>query len=221
VQHIRNFAYRLEDDFKESYYVGDYPVDELESADLITSYSGGDAIAHVFLTFGFRDGRHLAFSIETRRARGVKYSTVAGFFHHYELFYVVADERDLIGVRTDIRREQVYLYRLSLSPQLREGLFISYVDKVNQLASRPEWYNTVADNCTTGILNRAQHVGRHKLRLACFAQRICGGIRLFAGSSESETGIRGSTSLKSDRAAGATISATFSEDIRKGLPLAP
>ncbi len=51
---------------------------------------------------------------------------------------MVADERDLIGVRTDIRREQVYLYRLRLSPQVREGLFVSYVDKVNQLAARPE-----------------------------------------------------------------------------------
>jgi hypothetical protein len=78
VQHIRSFSYQSEDDVTEAYYDADYPLDELESVDLVTSYWGGDAIAHVFLTFGFRDGRHLAFSIETRRARGVRWTRKTG-----------------------------------------------------------------------------------------------------------------------------------------------
>jgi hypothetical protein len=158
VQNIRNFSY-TSSTITPSYYDANFPLDELASVDLVSSYWAGDAIAHVFLTFGFNDGRHLAFSIETRRAKGVEYSTVAGFFHHYELFYVVADERDLIGVRTDVRRERVYLYRLHLKPEMREALFLSYLNKVDSLASSPEWYNTLTDNCTTGILNRASTLG--------------------------------------------------------------
>lgn len=138
VQHVRNFSYRSEADFTPAWYDAAFSLDDLESVDFVNSYWAGDAIAHVFLTFGFRDGRYLAFSIETRRAKGVVYSTVAGFFHHYELFYVVADERDLIGVRTDVRHEKVYLYRLQLTPQVREGLFISYLEKADQLATQPE-----------------------------------------------------------------------------------
>ena len=64
--------------------------------DVIASYWMGDAIAHIFLSFGFAGKDFLAISIETRRERHETYSTVAGFFKQYELFYVVADERDLI-----------------------------------------------------------------------------------------------------------------------------
>nr|WP_294507277.1 DUF4105 domain-containing protein [uncultured Rhodopila sp.] len=155
LRNIRNFAYRSETEFTASYYDAGFPLDELESVDLVASYWSGKAIAHIFLTFGFRGGRHIAFSIETRRQAGFEYSTLAGFFHHYELFYVAADERDLIGVRTDIRHEQVYLYRLRLTRETREALFLSYVRKLDELAVNPEWYSTLTHNCTTGILARA------------------------------------------------------------------
>lgn len=155
IRNIRNFSYRSETEFTPAYYDANFSLDQLESVDLVASYWAGKAIAHIFLTFGFRDGRHLAFSIETRRQAGFEYSTLAGFFHHYELFYVAADERDLIGVRTDIRHEQVYLYRLRLTPEMREALFLSYVRKLDELSTNPEWYNTLTDNCTTGILARA------------------------------------------------------------------
>jgi hypothetical protein len=155
MRNVRNFAYRGVDDITPAYYDAAYALDHLSEVDLVTSYWAGDTIAHVFVSFGFTDGRHLAFSIETRRQKAFGYSTIAGLFHHYELFYVVADERDLIGVRTDIRHERVYLYRLDLSKAAREKLFLSYLNEVQRLATRPAWYNTIADNCTTGILARA------------------------------------------------------------------
>jgi hypothetical protein len=155
MHNVRNFTYRGVDDITPAYYDANYALDRLSEVDLVTSYWAGDTIAHVFLSFGFNDGRHLAFSIETRRQKTFGYSTIAGLFHHYELFYVVADERDLIGVRTDIRHERVYLYRLDLSKATRETLFLSYLDEVQRLATQPAWYNTITDNCTTGILARA------------------------------------------------------------------
>jgi hypothetical protein len=222
VRNVRNFSYRSESDPIPAYYDASFRLDELASIDLVSSYWQGDTIAHVFLTFGFRDGRHLAFSIETRRAKGAEYSTVAGFFHHYELFYVVADERDLIGVRTDIRREQVYLYRLHLTPEVREALFLSYVDKVNQLASQPEWYNTLSDNCTTGILNRADTLGNISYSWQVLLSGYAANYAYSLGLLDSERSFaelrRGSLI---ERPANATITSTYSQDIRNALRLPP
>ncbi|GAB6968572.1 DUF4105 domain-containing protein [Komagataeibacter kakiaceti JCM 25156] len=163
VAHVRNFRYRSESDPIPAWYDASYDLNGLDSVDLVTSYWAGESIAHVFLSFGFADGRHLAISIETRRQARFAYSAIAGFFHHYELFFVTADERDLIGVRTDIRRERVYLYRLDLSPAVRERLFLSYVGAIHDIVHHPLWYNTLTDNCTTGILARAGARLRYRL----------------------------------------------------------
>ena len=222
VQHIRNFTYRSEADFTPGYYDRVYSLDDLTTVDLITSYWAGDVIAHVFLTFGFRDGRHLAFSIETRRQRHAAYSTIAGFFHYYELFYVVADERDLIGVRTDIRHERVYLYRVYVSPSVREALFLSYLAKLRQLAGQPEWYNTLTDNCTTGILARADapgHIRRDwRVLLSGYAAEYAYSRGLLHPA-DSFAELRRESLIV--RAPTVTIDDTYSADIRRGLPLIP
>ena len=162
IAHIRDFEYRSETAFTPRYYDATYELSALRSVDMVVSHWSSEAIAHVFLTFGFADGRYLAISIETRRARGRPYSTLAGFFKHYELIYVVGDERDLIGLRTDIRREAVYLYRLQMSDEARRALFLSYVQQISALQERPQFYNTLTDNCTTGILRNA-NAGSHQI----------------------------------------------------------
>lgn len=162
ITHIRNFAYRSETEFTPRYYDAAYDLDALRSVDLVVSHWSGDAIAHVFLTFGFTNGRYLAVSIETRRERGQAYSTLGGFFRHYELIYVVGDERDVIGLRTDIRHERVYLYRIQLSADARRRLFLSYIRQIAALHGQPQFYNTLTDNCTTGILRNA-NVGSHRI----------------------------------------------------------
>ncbi|MBV9654283.1 MAG: DUF4105 domain-containing protein [Acetobacteraceae bacterium] len=218
VHNIRNFSYLSPADPVPAYYSARFPLDGIATVDLVSSYWQGDAIAHVFLTFGFSDGQHLAFSIETRRAKGVAYSTIAGFFHHYELFYVVADERDLLGVRTDIRREHVYLYRLNLTPDTRQALFLSYVDKVNQLAARPEWYNTLTDNCTTGILDRANMVGNVRYNwqvlLSGYAPNYAYALGLLDRNEPFPDLSRASLIL---RPTNAVINDHYSQEIRGGL----
>lgn len=154
LHNVRNFHYRTEDDFDVDYYDRTYNLDDLITADLVASYWMGPHIAHIFLTFGFRDGSHVAVSIETRKEKGEEYSTLAGFFRQYELYYVVADKRDIIRVRTDIRsnpKEDVYLYRLNASPSLIRGVFLDYLNAINRLHEHPEFYNTLTTNCTTGI----------------------------------------------------------------------
>ena len=154
VHNIRNFDYRSETDYSPAYYDRDFDLSELEGVDLVTSYWMGPAIAHVFLSFAFADGQHLAVSIETRKEKGESYSTLKGFFRQYELYYVVADERDVIRVRTNYRRdppEQLYLYRLKAPIENGRRLFLEYLQRMNALKARPEFYNTLTTNCTTGI----------------------------------------------------------------------
>ena len=99
IRHIRNFVYQTRDVYQPEYFDASYDVDGLRSVDLVVSRWADESIAHVFLSFGFCDGRFLSISIETRRKKGQTYSTFGGFFKNYDLIYVVADERDLIGVQ--------------------------------------------------------------------------------------------------------------------------
>ena len=154
VHNIRNFDYRSETDYTPAWYDKRFDLRRLEGVDLIASYWMGPAIAHVFLSFAFGGGDHLAVSIETRKEKGEGYSTLKGFFRQYELYYVVADERDVIRLRTNFRRdppEDVYLYRLQGDIENARRLFLEYMRTINALNARPEFYNTLTTNCTTVI----------------------------------------------------------------------
>jgi hypothetical protein len=153
-RNIRNFAYRTEADFVPAYYEKTFDLSKLESVDVIASYWGSAAIAHIFVSFNFGVDDHLDISIERRDEVGEAYSTVKGLFKQYELFYVVADERDVIRLRTNVRRdppEDVYVYRLQGPIENARRLFLEYVKKIDSLATHPEFYNTVATNCTGNI----------------------------------------------------------------------
>ena len=154
VHNIRNFDYRSETDYTPAWYDKTFDLNKLEGVDLVASYWMGPAIAHTFLSFAFEGGDHLAVSIETRKEKGEGYSTIKGFFRQYELFYVVADERDVIRLRTNFRQdppEQVYLYRLQGSLENGRRLFLEYLHGMNALKDQPEFYNTLTTNCTTQI----------------------------------------------------------------------
>lgn len=167
IHDIRNFDYRTEMDFTSRYYTKTFDLTKLDSVDVIASYWAGDAIAHIMVSFGFSGKDFLAVSIETRRERNESYSTIAGFFKQYELFYVVADERDLIRLRTNYRNdppEDVYLYRIRAPTGNARRLFLDYVREINSLADKPEFYNTFTTNCTTSVLTHGRvNPGRHRL----------------------------------------------------------
>jgi hypothetical protein len=151
---IRNFDYRSETDFTPAYYDRTFDLRQLEAVDLFAVYWMGPQIAHVFLSFGFSDGQHVAVSIEARSERGDEYSSLKGFFRQYELYYAVGDERDLVRLRTNYRHnptEDVYLYRLQGDAASRQRLFLEYVRRINALREHAQWYNTLTTNCTNTI----------------------------------------------------------------------
>lgn len=154
LHNVRNFDYRTETDFTPAYYDRTYDLRQLSSVDLYSVYWMGPKIAHVFVSFGFSDGDHVAISIEARRARGQGYSSVKGFFRQYELYYVVADERDVVRLRTNYRHdspEEVHLYAVRAAPADIRRVFLEYLRKIDALRAKPEWYNSLTDNCTSNI----------------------------------------------------------------------
>lgn len=154
VHNIRNFDYRTETDYTPGYYDKTFDLRQLDGVDLVASYWMGPTIAHVFLSFSFASKDHLAISIEARKSRDEAYSSIKGFFRQYELYYLISDERDVIRLRTNYRRdppEDVYLYRVNTSPENAQRLFLSYLSKVNSLRDTPEFYNSLTTNCTSNI----------------------------------------------------------------------
>jgi hypothetical protein len=125
--------------------------------DYFLSHWSGQMMAHTLVSFGFNDGRFLTLSVEARRSQGQSYSPLWGLFRAYELFFVLGDERDIVRLRTNIRRERVYLYRVRLPlPRVRQ-LLIDYLQRVEDVATRPEWYNSVTSNCTTNLFYHRHH----------------------------------------------------------------
>jgi hypothetical protein len=160
VRHVRNFEYRSETEFTPRWETRTFDLTKVSGLDLFLSYWGPRAIAHTILSWQFEDGGHLAISIETRKELSEQeYSAIRGFFRQYELYYLVADEQDLIRLRTNFRGEDTYLYRLRMPPARARALLLDYLVKINRLAQEPEWYNAFTTNCTTAILFHVRELG--------------------------------------------------------------
>ena len=155
VHNIRNSDYRTETDFTVHHYDKTFDLSKLKGVDFFVVYWGSPKIAHTMMSFDFEGQGNVCFSIETRKEKGEDYSTIKGFFRQYEIIYVVADERDLVRLRTNYREdgkgEDVYLYRLNAGPEFARKVFLSYLGEINRLKEQPQWYNALTDNCTTSI----------------------------------------------------------------------
>ena len=152
IHNIRNCDYRTETDFAVRHYDKTFNLDDLRTVDLFLVTWGSPHIAHTMVSFGFLNGDYVCFSIETRKEKGEDYSAMKGFFRQFELTYVIADERDLVRLRTNYRQgEEACLYRVRMTPEQARTLFLDYLERANALRERPEWYNALTDNCTTAI----------------------------------------------------------------------
>jgi hypothetical protein len=160
VRNLRNFDYRSETDYTEHWETRSYDLDKLEGVDLFFCFWGPTLIAHTIASWQFADAPPLAISIETRKEKGEEYSAVLGFFRQFEVYYVVADERDVVRVRTNHRGERLYLYRVRMPAAVARELLLDYLAEVNRLSAQPKWYNALSHNCTTAIRYHMKHLGR-------------------------------------------------------------
>lgn len=158
LQNVRNFDWRSDSDYTQRWESRSYDLDHLDSVDMILSYWSGRAIAHVLMSFGFDDGEHVVFSVEIRPQKSEGFSEIGGFFKEFELSIIAADERDVIRVRTNVRGEDDYLYRIRLPVSAVRSLFLAYVAQANELVRTPRFYNTVTVNCTTLVYHMVKHI---------------------------------------------------------------
>lgn len=156
---VRNFEWRGEDDFTPQWETRSYDLSKIRGVDLFMSYWAGPEMAHVMLSFGFEGGKYLAWSIEVRSLAGGKFSPVADLFKSNPLVIVAADERDVVGVRSNVRGEDVQIYRLKASPEAARALFLEYVADANSLSEQPQFYNSLSTNCTTTVVKLIRAVG--------------------------------------------------------------
>ena len=152
IHNVRNFDYRAEFDYTARWEDRSYDLSQIRGADIFLTYWGSPWIAHPIVSFQFGEDQHIAFSIETRKEVGEDYSAFKGFFRQYELIYIVADERDVIRLRTNYRTgEEVYLYRTVATPEAARSIFLDYLRSANAMHEQPVWYNALTSNCTTNI----------------------------------------------------------------------
>jgi hypothetical protein len=159
IKNIRDFTYRSVSDYTPSYYDNSFNTESITSVDYIVEPFGDfSGSAHTFLSFGFADGKRVAISIEIRKEIGETFSPLKSLFKQYEIMYVIADERDVIKLRTNFRKDNVYLYPLSIDQQHAKQLFISMVTRAEKLRTKPEFYNLITNTCTTNIVHHVNEI---------------------------------------------------------------
>ena len=218
---VRNFDWRSDTDYLQRWETRGYELDRLNAVDMIMSYWNGPAIAHMLISFGFDDGEHVVFSVEIRREKTESYSEIGGFFKEFELSIIATDERDVIRVRTNVRGEDDYLYRLRMPVSAMRSLFIGYIEEANSLIRKPRFYNTITVNCTTLVYHMMKRILGYlpldyRLILAGYLPEYVHRVGGLDQRYPFET-LRALGRI-TDRARKADRSAAFSADIRKGIP---
>ena len=157
---FRNFEFRSRDDFTVHYEEREFLLSHLTSVDFFVSYWKKGPVGHTFVSFNFDNALPLSISIETRPEVGEGFDPLASLFKQFELIYVAGDERDLVRLRTDYRDEDVFLYRLRMPPEKARAFLLVYLERINELADKPEFYHLFSNSCTINIVRYANRAGR-------------------------------------------------------------
>jgi|SRR5665213_67484 len=222
LHNVRNFDWRSDTDYTARWDTRTYDLEHLDSVDMVLSYWSGQAIAHVLMSFGFDDGKHVVFSVEIRPEKTEGFSEIGGFFKEFELSIIAADERDVIRVRTNIRGEDDYLYRIRIAQPTMRSLFLAYVEQANGLVRTPRFYNTVTVNCTTLVYHMVRHiVGYLPMDYRLLLSGYLPGYVYSVGGLDDRYTLKELRAFGriTERAKESDRSDTFSADIRRGIPL--
>ncbi|WP_233841007.1 DUF4105 domain-containing protein [Dyella sp. 2HG41-7] len=158
LHNVRDFNWRSETDYDIRWETRQYDLDRLSGVDVILSSWGMPGIVHALMSFGFDDGSRVVLSVEVRRQRDKDFSSIGGFFKHFERTIVAADESDVIRLRTNVRGETDHLYHLQMSKQAMRALFVSYIREANELTVKPAFYNTATSNCVSIVYDMAKQI---------------------------------------------------------------
>lgn len=221
LHNVRNFDWRSTSDYDRRWETRVYDLSQLESVDLALSYWGRPAIAHAMVSFGFGNGQYVAFSVEIRRKMGDTFSEIGGFFRQYELAVLASAEEDSLRVRTNVRGEDGYLYRVQMPEGATRALFLSYVEAASKLVHTPRFYNTLTANCTTIVYRMVDQIVPglpmdYRLLLSGYLPEYLFQLEALEGAD----GINAyrAAGHYTERARASSEDGQFSGDIRRGVP---
>ncbi len=156
---IRDYTRRSDTDYDANYYDKSFDIHDVQYVDFfLSTFAFKERIWHTFLSFWLQDWSNVVISIEARKEVGEEYTPLKGLFNQYELYYLIWDESDLIPLRTEVREDPVYQYRLLASPEQSQEFLLSLLTKANELIDTPVFYNTILDNCTSVLWKHANKV---------------------------------------------------------------
>ena len=158
---VRDFDWRSQKDFTPRWSERSYDLTKLKTLDLFLDYWAGPEMAHLIMSFGFDDGQVLSWSVEIRGQKGDQYSPVADAFKSHTLISIAAPERNSVRLRSNIRHEDLRLYRLRTSPEAARKLLLGYVEEANAMHQTPMFYNSITTNCTTAVARLIRHLGEN------------------------------------------------------------
>jgi hypothetical protein len=159
ISNIRNFSYASTTSYTPAYYDKTFDLTKLKKVYYVVEpFSGPLGAAHTFMSFEFEGNEFVAISVEIRKEKGESFSPFKGLLNRYELMYVIADERDVIKLRSNYRKDKVFVYPAKATPEKGRALFIEMVTRANKLKENPEFYNTITNTCTTNIVSHINDV---------------------------------------------------------------
>jgi hypothetical protein len=164
VDNVRNFTWHTATDFTPGFYDRTYDLHKLDSVYyVVASMPKWEAVAHVFICFGFSDGQYVAVSVEGRRRKGQPYRLIPSMFRQFQLIYIVGDERDVVGLRGAIWKKPVYFYPVRTTPERKRAIFLDMMERAHSLEEHPEFYHLIVNNCMNNITYHLRRLGGRPL----------------------------------------------------------
>ncbi len=158
---VRDFDWRTDHDFTKKWNKRSYDLSKLKTLDLFLAYWGGPEMAHVIMSFGFEGGDYLAWSVEVRREKTSEFSPIADAFKSHTLVYLATTERDTVRLRTNVRGEDVRLYRLNTPPDQARLLLREYVIEFDRTRPAAEMVQFDHSELRDRGLQAGQGGGKH------------------------------------------------------------
>jgi hypothetical protein len=164
VSHVRNFTWHTATDFTPGFYDRVYDLNKLNSMYyVVASMPKWEAVAHVFVSFGFSDGQRVAVSVEGRRRKGQPYRVIPSMFRQFQMIYIIGDERDVVGLRGAIWKDPVYFYPARTTNERKRAIFLDMMRRADSLEEHPEFYNLIFNNCMNNITYHLRRLGGRPL----------------------------------------------------------
>jgi hypothetical protein len=164
IRNVRDFTWRSESEFDARYLDRTFDLRELDSVwYAISRFGGVPGLAHAFLTFGFGD-EYVSISVEARKEAHETYSPYRGLLREYELMYVIGTERDVLGLRTNVWKEDLTLYPIRTTPEQIRRTFVDMTMRAEKLAVDPEFYDTFTSSCSSNIIRHVNTIAPGQIR---------------------------------------------------------